>query len=342
MTVAAKELYQSVRGLGLTRAQVRKLLPQWWVPEMESEPDGAAELAMHLSRRLSLDLGALLQGRLQPKGAVSRVAYKHGPQTKEFALAPASYIASSLAQAVLASMTQPYLPLPTDLAQLRRQVRDRQGGMLGFDGLLSLCWSHGIPVIPLPHLPVGVRKMDGAALQVGNRPVIVLAKKKSSRAWLSFILAHEIGHIVCGHLRSGSSIVDISLQESTEYTAESSQDIQEREADSYALNVLGGAESTQAIADWPQNASAVELAVLAREAAARLKVEPGHFILRNAFNTKRWADAVVALRFLSEDINPEAALLTQLRRHLLLDQVAQDLQDLVSQVTGWDRSDATD
>jgi hypothetical protein len=309
---------------------------------MEAEPDGAAELAMHLSRRLSLDLAALLQGRLEPQGAVSRVAYKHGAQTHESALAPASYIASSLAQAVLASMTQPYRPLPTDLVRLQTQARDRQDGVLGFDGLLSLCWSHGIPVIPLPHLPVGVRKMDGAALQIGDRPVIVLAKKKSSRAWLSFILAHEMGHIVCGHLHSGSSIVDISLQESAEYTAESSQDVQEHEADSYALEVLGGAESAQVVARWPRNASAVELAVLAREAAGRLKVEPGHFILRNAFNTKRWADAVIALRFLSEDINPEAALLAQLREHLVLDRVAQDLQDLVSHVTGWDRSHAAD
>jgi hypothetical protein len=324
-----------VNGLGLTRAQVRKLLPSWWDPSAENMADGAAELALHLSRRLSLDLQALTEGRLVPKGAVSRLAYKHVSNISEVTLTSASFIASSLAHAVLASMSRSYTPLPVDLSELQDRVRELQGGMLGFDGLLALCWSCGIPVIPLTHLPVGVRKMDGAALQVRDRPVIVLAKKKLSRAWLSFILAHEMGHIACGHLRSGASIVDISLQETSEYLAESSPDREEREADGFALEVLGGSEVEHEISSWPRNAAPVELAVRAREAASKLHTEAGHFVLRHAFMTKRWPESIVALRFLSEDVNPETALVGQLKKHVELDLVAADLQDLVTQVTGW-------
>lgn len=321
--------------MGLTRAQVRKLLPGWWDPAAEKSADGASELAVHLSRRLSLDLQALTQGRLVPKGAVSRLAYKHSGNIPESSLASASYIASSLAQAVLSSLQEPYVPLPADTEVLRRRARELQGGVLGFDGLLELCWSCGIPVIPLPNLPVGVRKMDGAALQVGDRPVIVLAKKKSSRAWLSFILAHEMGHIVRGHLRPGASIVDISLQETSEYLAESSQDTQEAQADEFALNLLGGDQVEQEVSQWSAAAAPIELAVKAREASAKFKTEAGHFVLRNAFITKRWPEAIIALRFLSEDINPEAALMAHLQRNLQMDLIAEDLQDLVARVTGW-------
>lgn len=207
-------------------------------------------------------------------------------------------------------------------------------GPMGFDALLALCWKHGIPVLALPHLPIGIRKMDGAALQVGDRPAIVVARKKSSRAGLSFILAHEVGHICSGHLYPGSSIVDISLQETSTYQTDGSNNGQEREADDFALRVLGGDEAMNAIGRWPLDADAVELAVLARETARDLAVEPGHLILRHAFESRRWPLATASQRFLSEDFSPVKALLDQLISNIHLDALGADLQDLLVQVTG--------
>jgi len=244
--------------------------------------------------------------------------------------------ADDVAQAVLAALPTPYIPLPQDPGQLRALAMRDRSGQFGFSALLDLCWVHGIPVIPLPHLPVGVRKMDGAALQLGGRPAIVIAKKKSSRAWLSFILAHEIGHIALGHLRPGSSIIDVSLQETTTYATGLSADDQEAEADRFALQTLGGEEVTSHVTKWPVLAAPVDIAVLARSAAGAVGIEAGHFVLRYAFLTKRWPTALTALNFLSEDLDPESALLQQLRAHLDLSRVADDLQDLVSQITGWD------
>ena len=335
-TATAKTLYKAVSELGLSRAQVRRLLPPWWDPDLERDRGGAAELAVHLSRRLSLDLKALLEGRLAPKGAVARLAFKHRTNVDPASLSAASFIASSLCQAVLAALPSKYVPLPSNPAQMAELARRSTQGPLGFDALLNLCWDHGVPVIPLPNLPVGVRKMDGAALQVGNRPAIVIAKKKSSRAWLSFILAHELGHIVLGHIQPGSGIVDISLQETSTYSTDSSSDQQETDADRFALETMGGETVENEIARWDATATPVELAVIARKAANTLGIEAGHFILRHAFTTKRWPEAIMALRFLSEDFDPEAALLAQFKRRLDMDRVADDLQDLVAQVTGWD------
>lgn len=333
--VTAKSLYQTVATLGLTRAQVRRLLPSWWSPDMEVAQDGVAELGLHLARRLSLDVAALMEGRVLPKGAVSQVAFKHHANTAPDKLAASSYIASSLAQAVIAAIPVDYRPLPSDAAGVREEVRSQKLGVLGFDALLELCWQSGIPVIPLPHLPVGIQKMDGAALQVGGRPAIVIAKRKSSRAWLSFILAHEMAHVALGHLRSSSStIIDVSLKDAATYATEASADTQEREADEFALQLLGGQEVENEIAQWSRRAAPVELAVSARTAGDQLGVEAGHLILRYAFGSKRWADAAIALRFLSEDCDAESALQSHLEARLDLSLVAEDLRDMVAQITG--------
>lgn len=337
MTVNAKTIYDAVATLGIKRAQVRSLLPEWWDVAVEKAPSGVSELAMLVGRRLSLDVPSLMRGHAVPRGAVASVAYKHRAGLEPGDLSAASLIASSLAQTVLAAMPSMYRKLPSSPAALRREAAG--DGMLGFDSLLSVCWDHGIPVIPLPHLPVGVRKMDGAALQIGDRPVVVIAKKKSSRAWLSFILAHEIGHIAKGHLRPGSTIVDVSLQESATYATDAAGDAQEAQADEFALELMGGAEVEAVVRTWSAYASPVEIAVAARAASQRLHIEAGHFILRQAFLTKRWAEAVTALRFLSEDFDPESALLGEFKKRLDLDSIAEDMQDLVAQITGWDGSD---
>lgn len=331
----AKALYQTVGTLGLTRAQVRRLLPEWWSVEAESTPDGVMELSLHLARRLSIDASSLLEGRITPRGAVSHIAYKHQAGAARDGMAAATFIASSLAQAAIAALPTPFDALPSTPAELRRRAAESgRGGALGFSSLLELCWNSGIPVIPLSNLPVGIRKMDGAALLVGNRPAIVIAKRKSSRAWLSFILAHEMAHIALGHIEPGSSIIDVSLQDSATYAAESSGDTQEREADAFALSVLGGEEVTTEVSRWSDRLSAVELAVAARTAGARLNVEAGHLILRHAFIAKRWAESSAALGFISEDLDAESALAGYLQSRLDLKLIAEDLRDMVSQITG--------
>jgi len=335
VTVNAKTIYQAAAQIGMTRAQVRRLLPPWWDTDAEKAPAGVSELAVLIGRRLSLDVASLMKGQAVPKGAVASVAFKHRAGLDPSELSAASYIASSLAQTVLSALPRDYTPLPGNANDLRTEA-SRHSGRLGFDALLTLCWDHGIPVIPLPHLPIGVRKMDGAALQVGSRPVIVIAKKKSSRAWLSFILAHEIGHVALRHLRPGSTIVDVSLQENTTYATDAAGDGQEAEADAFALEVMGGSVVEAEVRAWPTDAAPVEIAVKARNAARNLGIEAGHFILRQAFLTKRWAEAVTALGFLSEDFDPESALLGEFKRRLDMNAVSEDMQDLVAQITGWD------
>lgn len=330
----AKTIYDNLKTFGLTRAQVRALLPSWWPTDAEKSPDGLAELCVLISRRLGLDLPALMHGEIRQRGLAGSVAYKHRANVEPESLRAATSIASSLGQAVVTAMVRPYADNFGSAAEVTALVRKAGNGLVGLTSLIDACWQAGIPVIPLQNLPVGIRKMDGAVVKVGDRPVIIVSKKKSSRAWLAFIVAHEIGHIACGHLDRAGSIVDVSLQEHSEYEAESTTDVQEQQADRFALAIFGGAEVERIVSAWSPWASPVEIAVLAREAARGLGIESGHLVLRYAFMTRRWPDAVSALRFLSEDADAESIMKAALRRNLDLDSISTDMQDLVCQITG--------
>lgn len=333
----AKIIYDQLKEFGLTRAQVRKLLPAWWVPEAEKHADGIAELCALIGRRLSLDVTALMNGQVKRKAAAS-LAYKHRVAATPQSLQGATSIALSLAAAVSEAITTAYTPIPTSPEIFAEQVRKGGDGLVGLRSLISTCWAMGIPVVPMPNLPVGLRKMDGAVINVNSRPVILISKKKSSQAWLAFIVAHEIGHIGRRHLDRNSSIIDVSLQEQATYETDAEGDQQEREADEYALGLLGGAALEEVVSKWSTRASPAEIAVNARMFHKSLGVETGHLVLRYAFRTKRWPDAISALKYLKEDADAEAVMREALLQNLDFDLISDDLRDLVFQVTGIEES----
>lgn len=333
-TVGAAQLYKTLGGIGLKKNQVRALLPDWWDDDVASSEVGTWEMITLLSRRLSIDAKGLSNGEIMPIGSATKMAYKHRSSTSADQYKASSLIAGALAHAVLAAMPTAFSRFENAPAQIRELIQQRQGGIVDFDGLLEFCWSAGIPVIPLPHLPIGVRKMDGAVLLVNGRPAIVIARRNDSRSWLSFILAHELGHYCCGHLADNSTIIDVELKSETTYQAESSADIQEREADAFALELLGGKMADKVISHWSARATGVELAVNAREGAVSVGASAGHLVLRHAFRTKRWPEAQAGLKFLDEDFDAQQKLTESLRDSIDLTTISEDLQGLVGTVTG--------
>lgn len=53
--------------------------------------------------------------------------------------------------------------------------------------------------------------MDAVAIKVSERPVIALTKKHKHASGVLFGLAHELGHIACGHLENNSLLIDEKL-----------------------------------------------------------------------------------------------------------------------------------
>ena len=310
------------------------LLPDWWEDKAADSIDGAWELVIHLARRLSLDAAALSKGIILPTGAVSNISFKRNAAISTEAITASSLLASSLSYAILSATNTKYLKPSANSMDVHQSIRDAGNGTADFDGLLSYCWNSGIPVIPLANLPVGLRKMDGAALRVGDRPVIVIARKNDSKSWLSFILAHELGHIALGHLQKNSSIIDVSLQKESTFASDKPADKMEKDADSFALDILGGPLANSAQSAWNERDAATKLAVNAREASGRIGCSAGHLILRYAFRTRRWPEAISALKFLREDFDAQQAVVEKMSNFIHFDDLAEDMQDLISKVTG--------
>lgn len=333
MTAAnEKQLFATLRSAGLTRAQAVALLPEWWEPSLARTENGMWETILLLSRRLSLDATALSHGDVRRIGAVSDLRFKHTVRFDAESLQAATLIASSLARAVIGALPSSRVPKQLSAKDVRAHLL--ASGRVDFDSLLSYCWDLGIPVVPLPHLPKGVKKMDAAALKVGSRPAIVITRKNDSKAWLAFLLAHELGHIALGHVPDDGSIIEGSLQDTVEFDADSQIDQQEIQANEFAHAILGGVEADAVVSQWPANPYPVALAALATEAATALGVAPGQLILRYAFLKHRWQEAQIAMRFLHDDVEAQASLVDGLRSHLDLSLIADDLQGFVGQITG--------
>jgi Zn-dependent peptidase ImmA (M78 family) len=333
-TATLSEVYRGLEQFGLSKSQVAAILPDWWAPPMARSDAGLWETAVLLGRRLSLDAAALLQGRIEQTPDVAQPRFKHTVRVTPMELGPAVSIASSLAKAILAATSERGEIEPRSASSVREAILSNPKARIDFDSLLEFCWGAGIPVIPLPNLPRGVRKMDAAAIKIGARYAIVIALHKDSKAWLSFLLAHELGHICLGHVPENAAIVEGSLRDSTVFDVESQQDTQETQANEFAHALLGGADADAIISRWNPTTSPVTLAANATQDAAALRTAPGHLILRHAFRTHRWPTSQSALHFLADDFDAQASLVSRLQAEIDTNAIAEDLQDYVEQITG--------
>lgn len=329
-----RDLMAALRQIGLNKRQVKALMPDWWDDSAAATPAGVWEFALMMSRRLGLDALKLARGEIEALGQISAPRFKHTVRVTAEDLQAATRIAGALANAVVASMPEREAFRGLSASEVRTRILDRAPGRIDFDSVLSFAWSVGIPVIPLPNLPPGVKKMDAIAMNVGSRPAIVIARKNDSKSWLSFLLAHELGHILLGHVPENGAIVEGSLKDTANFDAESQLDLHEREANDFAHALLGGSEATADVVAWGPRASMMDLVDKALESAPRLKTAPGHLILRYAFASGRWADAQLALRFLAEDVDAQSALVEHMTKHIDTVALADDLQEFVERVTG--------
>ncbi len=329
-----KDLVARLRAIGLTKGQVGALMPDWWDVATASTSAGAWEFVLMISRRLGLDAVALAGGNVCRLGEVSEPRFKHTVRVSSEDLGPASLIAGALAKVIVAATPTKGAARQRTAAQVREAVLASGAARVDFDTLLNFTWQHGIPVIPLPYLPNGVKKMDAAALRVGDRPAIVIARHNESKAWLSFILAHELGHILLGHVPANGSIIEGSIHDTATFEAESQLDKQEREANDFAHAVLGGDAADAVVSQWGLRASDMQLVDAALAAAPALRTAPGQLILRYAFLTRRWMQASMALRFMADDVDAQGALVKRLSEEVDTGQIGDDLQDFVEKVTG--------
>ncbi|WP_426358791.1 ImmA/IrrE family metallo-endopeptidase [Pseudocolwellia sp. HL-MZ19] len=190
--------------------------------------------------------------------------------------------------------------------------------------LIDLCWSNGIPVLHIPKLPTS-SKMDAVAIEVAGRPVIFLTKNDKHESWLLFHLAHEIGHVIAGHLEGGDMLVDIKIDGSD--TEE-----HEQEANKIAFEIIIGSGPTN-YGGETHGIKAIRLAEEALSQGKKDKVDPGHIILNWGYTTGIWGVASGALNYIFPDPQWKSFFIEKLLNNLDEDTVSEDSLEYLYKLT---------
>jgi uncharacterized protein DUF955 len=327
-------LYKRLSQAGLTRPYVRDtVLPSWWDDEIASNPAGYAHGLLLLSRHLGLDLASLQDDaapvRLREFGVCK---YKKGENVSEDMLAMCRMMATRTAQLAAEAVVLAPQPIPANPTDIRQTILDAGACWVGLTELLDYCWSIGVPVLHLDHFPRNARKPDGFAARVKGRPVVILCVRKKQAAWQLFILAHELGHIACGHIVEDGAILDDRVEEE-------STDAEEREANSFAINLLTGSPTRRyrATGRWP---NAQELAEEARNRGRQEKIDPGHIVLNyaHAMGQSFFAVANAALARLDPHADAVKTIREALADRLDWSRLPEDSSEFLMRVTKHEHS----
>jgi len=93
--------------------------------------------------------------------------------------------------------------------------------------LLTFCWAFGIPVIQLRLFPLKQKRMHAMTVRSNGRYAILLGLQTHYWAQIAYIIAHEISHILLGHLTDNGSLLEIDdpldLKNADEEEAQASQ-----------------------------------------------------------------------------------------------------------------------
>lgn len=289
---ALKSLYARLRTEGLSPSFVRaKLLPDWWDDSLADNPANLAVAEVTLARNLGLTIRALrdpaqplsldLSGGLALKRSTT-AGTKKARASVRIALTAATTLVSQLERL-------PAFRGRLTAEEVRKLILARARSV-DFAGLLEFAWSHGIVVLPFRTHPTESSQFDGLATWISGRPVIILASRRQAPAWLAFHLAHELGHILLGHVGSeGDTITDIDLQKVDNST-------QEREADRFALECLTG--DARPRLKIQAGLTAESLKAVVQDIRLETGIDPGVSCLIYAYQHDCYPAAQKALRLL--------------------------------------------
>lgn len=327
--IKMETLFERLEAVGLPEKFIREqALPNWWDEEFEDTPGAVVEAAAYISRRLNLDINSLLEPLATPtfkRSCVARFKTKQGIIVNE--LLVAHCIAARIAEMAASACTTEFKLVSESASIIRNKIlEDRE--FVDMFGLLNFCWSCGIPVVHFDRYPKSQDKFDGMVAHFGHRRVIVISLNRCSRAWLAFILAHELGHIIKGHA-SNTILVD-------EKVLLENSDIEEIEASGFAVELLLGKPDIRY--NFPSYLTGEGMADYARKISVRDRVDSGAVVLNNAWNkalgvaTSKeerviWTTANKSLKIIEGDADAPKEINIYAQQYLDLDKLDVDSQD---------------
>lgn len=322
-----KILRNRLRDAGLAPPFIDAAWPEWWSDEAATSASARNELRFALSRALGLDPRALIDG--------DRVDFvsSFGPRFKALGAK------DDMERRAIASFGQAVVTLLGAAAPMgrpgRREAHVLRDFLLSnrtvptFQSLIALCWRIGVPVVHLAITPLKARRMHAMAVGRGDRCAILVAVRDTVYAKAAFTVAHELGHIMLGHLEGEPAALDI-----LDPLAEAPTAQEEREANRYALELLTGRPEPR-ITTSREDYSARQLARASQTTGAAERVEPATIALCDGYRTGNWARAMAACRLIQPDpANVAAETNAYARHHLDLDVLDADSRTYLRRVLG--------
>ncbi|EPO1079370.1 ImmA/IrrE family metallo-endopeptidase [Citrobacter sedlakii] len=249
-----------------------KLLPDWWDDSLNQSPSISQQVILGLAKFANLDLNTVINPTAQLRFNESVRRYKHAANKPVQELQAATAVVDGMAKIAAAVVKNDYQELPT-AREIRHSILSSGKPWVDYLSLLEFSWSMGIPVLYMPEIPAQ-KKMDAVAIKVSDRPVIALTKRHKHASALLFSLAHELGHIACGHLDHNALLIDEKINE------DDVENPLEREANNYAIELLNGRPDAGFYSNY--RVSADVLADGAMRIARQNQVDPGHVALNYA------------------------------------------------------------
>jgi len=307
---AMKDLYERLKDVGFDANFVRyRILPDWWEDDLASTASNRALAEAAISRMLKFPIGQLRNPKSTLKlPPISSVRLKRNKGVDAKSVLPAILLAEQTARSLVAVLAavDPFQG-PISAAQARKTILAKRH-FVDLAGLLDFAWQHGVAVLHLAELPKATKKFSGMAMFCVESPVIVLACGRDSPPWVAFHLAHELGHILLGHVTVGSSpLADGDIDQLD-------QDTDERAADEFACAVLTGFPTLDAKAVFGLTAD--KLVDVAKRFAAANSIDPGTVALVYGRNANRIPVAQNALKMMGLDHGAHTKIGTALAKHL--------------------------
>jgi len=284
-----ENLYSRLSEVGLRSSFIRRqVLPEWWAPELESQPAAVAEAAGYIAIRCGLDVASVFK----PDSPII-FKYRGIPQAKktdgttESVPLIAQGLAANVAEMVAYTCQPEYQPLPDSALEIRSLIL-KHNYCVYLDSLLQFCWSYGVGVVYFSRFPQNVEKIAGMVGYFYDRPAIVLSAKQFFSAELLFILAHQLRHLTFSlrDCESGTIIADKKVDRD-------SGDNVEADANTYAYELLLGKSDIRYQA--PRHCNAIALAELAIKSGKREGVDPGFIALNYSWEKRRHVGCISLL-----------------------------------------------
>jgi transcriptional regulator with XRE-family HTH domain len=179
--------------------------PEDLLKAIARKADDPRDVPARIARAFRWDLAGVLAGSPEspPLGVEVAFAAVHERDRRP---SPVERLARTISEISVAAAAAVRPDLPPDASRLREELLGDSEGQVTLEALLRWSWEHGIVVVPMASGP----GFQAAAWYVRERPVTVLRLRHDFAAQWLFTLAHEIGHLVMGHVGPDSAVVEIT------------------------------------------------------------------------------------------------------------------------------------